>query len=74
MPEPLEQMNVRFKERRVLQARKLAKTRGETLQALFDRLVLDEARRNPDVILGEIATARAALDQEEAELREDLEL
>ncbi|MCA9325770.1 hypothetical protein KDA23_06990 [Candidatus Saccharibacteria bacterium] len=73
-PDSMVQLNIRLKERRIPQIKGLLRITGETQQALFDRLVLEEAQRNPDVLLASIATQREALDQEEREVREDLGL
>lgn len=50
-----QQLNVRFKPRRVNQVRRLAASRGESLQEYFDRLVLQDVKREQKRLMKALA-------------------
>lgn len=64
-----QQLNVRFKVRRAHQARRLAASRGESMQEFFDRLVLAEVEREQEILKREFEEEerRARIAREELE-------
>jgi hypothetical protein len=67
-----QQLNVRFKVRRAHQARRLAASRGESMQEFFDRLVLAEVEREQEVLKQEFEEEERRARIARKELERDL--
>jgi hypothetical protein len=68
-----QQLNIRFKIRRANQARRLAASRGESIQEFFDRLVLKEVKAEQERLMKELADEERRVQAEREALQADLD-